>query len=619
MANAATPLTAASDASIPARFRDSVRRHADRLAVRAQGRELSYAELETEANGIARAILDARGSREEPIAVLMDKTVRLVATFLGVLAAGKAVVPLNPSYPAPLLARICATSGATMLVTDTAQRPLASALDLADVTLFDVDTEGPRPTPVAPAVEVLPTTLATILYTSGSTGEPKGVAQDHRGTLHNAVNLIAQPRITGEDRLALVMAAGTVGTMRDMLAALLTGASIHLFDLRAGGVPALADWLREERVTYLNLVVTLFRHLVAAVPPGATFPAIRVMRSGSEPLTPTDLEAFRRHFPPHCVLFGGFSTTETGTATRLLIRADAPVTDDRLSAGYPADDVEVLVLDEAGCPVAPGVVGEIAIRSRYLALGYWRRPELTARVFRPDPDGGDARIYLTGDLGRVRADGCLEVVGRRDARVKIHGANVDPTDVELNLYELPGVRQVAVVLRERTPGDPRLVAYVAVGDGPAPTAAAMRRHLRARLPDHMIPAAFVTLPALPPSLSGKVDRRALPEPDWSRSVPFVAPRSPLEQLLADMWGEILQTSPVGVDDGFVELGGDSLLALGLVAAIRDRLQLDVAPAVLLEAGTVAEMAVAVIVAGLEGMPAGDRERFLHDADDPDRP
>jgi acyl carrier protein len=223
---------------------------------------------------------------------------------------------------------------------------------------------------------------------------------------------------------------------------------------------------------------------------------------------------------------------------------------------------------------------------------------------------------LTGDLGRLRADGCLELVGRRDARLKIHGANVDPTEIELTLHEISGVTQAAVVVREREPGDPRLVAYVAAGSGAALTAAEMRRHLKERLPDSMIPAAFVTLPALPASPNGKVDRRALPDPDWSRSAPFVAPRSPMEQVLADMWAEALQTTAVGVSDGFFELGGDSLRAFRLVAAIRDRFQLDVPPVALLAAGTVAEMAVAVMAAQLESLPAADRDRLLEGVDGP---
>jgi len=588
-------------------------RHARRLAVRSRGEELTYLEVDARSNGIARAVLDALGARAEPVAVLLGKSPRLIATFLGVLKAGKAVVPLDPSHPAARLVQICASAGAPLLVTERAHRALADSLGLGAAPVLDLDVVALRPTAAAPRVALSPDTLATILYTSGSTGEPKGVAQNHRGTLHNAVNLVNRLRLGPDDRLSLILAAGTVGSIRDIVAALLSGASIHPFDLGAAGFPALAGWIRDERLTYINMVVTLFRHLLAAVPADARFPTVRVVRCGSEHLAASDLAAFRRHFPPDCLFFTGFSATETGTATRLFFRAHAPPMDEHVSAGYAAEDFEVLILDEAGRPCAPGELGEIAIRSPYLALGYWRRPDLTARAFRPDPGGRGARIYLTGDLGRLSPDGCLALVGRRDSQVKIHGASVDPTEIELALQAMPGVRQAAVVVRERTPGDPRLVAYVAPSRVPGPTTAELRHHLQERLPGFMIPAAFVTLTVLPSTPGGKLDRRALPEPDWTGAAPFVAPRTSVEELLAAMWADVLEAETVGIHDGFLELGGDSLQALRLVARIRDRLGLDVRAAALLGAATVAEMAVVVTVAALaERIAADDREGLLGD-------
>ncbi len=607
-------IAAASESSIPERFATQVGRFPDRLAVQAGARSITYAELDELSDGVAAAILDARGAGEEPVAVLLTKDVRFVAAFLGVLKAGKAVVPLEPSFPAARLAHIHHNSDARLVVTEAAHRPLAASLADGPVTLLDVDAIGPLGTR-RPAVSVSPDALATILYTSGSTGVPKGVAQNHRGTLHNALKHQQYLGLVPEDRLALILAGSTVGSVRDLIAALATGASIHPFDVGAGGLDALADWIRDARLTYVNMVVTLFRHFVAALPGSTRFPSVRVVRAGSERMAPMDLEAFRRHFPSTAVFYTGLGTTETGSVTGVLFSADTPVSDGGVGIGGPLQDMEVLALDEAGRPVPCGEVGEIAVRSRYLALGYWRRPELSAPVFRPDPAGGDNRIYLTGDLGRLHRDGGLELLGRQDDQVKVRGHKVVLTEVEQALLALPGVKQAAVTLRERRAGEPKLVAYVAMtGEPPRPED--LRRALQARLPPHVIPAIFVTLPVLPSTPGGKLDRRALPEPDWQPSAPGTAPRTPLETRLATLWAETLGVDAVGVTDTFVSLGGDSLLAMRLVATICAELQLRLRPSVLLAAATVADMAVEVTAALLEEAPASIRETLLGAAQRP---
>ena len=604
------PDSAAWESTIPDRWRAACRAHAHRLAVSAGGETLTYAELDARSNAIARAVLVRGEAAREPVALLMDKRPRLVAAFLGALAAGRLVLPLDPSHPAGRLAQICAGAGASLLVTDATHRALAGSLGAHVPAILDLDAAPLDPGTAAPRLPLWPDSLATLLYTSGSTGEPKGVAQSHRGALHDADNLMTRVRLGPADRMALVLALGTVGSIRDVLATLLSGGSVHLFDLGAAGFPALAAWLRGERITYTNLVATLFRHFAAALTPDARFPDIRVMRVGSEAVALSDLDALQRHFPPRCLLSSGFSATETATATRLFMEIDSVVAGGQITAGHAAPGFGVRILDEVGRPCAAGELGEIAIASPYLALGYWRRPELTALAFRPDPEGDGARMYMTGDLGRLRDDGSLELAGRRDARIKIHGVAVHPAEVELAVQAMPGIAQAAVAVRTRAPGDPRLVAYVVpVAEG-GPSAVELRRHLRDRLPATMLPSAVVFLPALPSSETGKVNHRALPEPDWTQVADYVAPRTPLEQLLAAMWAEALAVDRVGADDGFVELGGDSLRALALVDAIRARLGLELSAGALLAAATVGEMAVLVTGALAGRLPDGARDPWL---------
>ena len=236
------------------------------------------------------------------------------------------------------------------------------------------------------------------------------------------------------------------------------------------------------------------------------------------------------------------------------------------------------------------------MRSRYLALGYWRRPELTQTVFLADPEGGDARLYRTGDLGRLRPDGDLEHLGRRDAQVKIRGQRVELQEIELALLALPTIQHAAVVVREPSPGELRLVAYLAPTEWPGPSSSDLRHTLQEHLPAHMIPNRFMMLPALPRTAQGKVDRRALPEPDWQhpeRTCAMVAPRTPVEENLARLWSDVLSVEQIGVHDTFFALGGHSLLATRLVSRVCETFRLELPPHMLLQAATVAEMAVVV--------------------------
>ena len=262
-----------------------------------------------------------------------------------------------------------------------------------------------------------------------------------------------------------------------------------------------------------------------------------------------------------------------------------------MPVGYPIEDREVLLLDAAGRPVPSGEPGEIVLRSRYLALGYWRRPDLSREAFTPDPADGALRRYRTGDLGVVTPDGCLTHLGRQDFQVKIRGHRVETAEVELALLELDGVQEAVVTAREGRGGEQELIAYV-VPAGAPPAPDALRAELGSRLPDYMVPAAFVTLPALPLTDTGKVDLRALPAPGRLRPLPLppAAPATPAEEALAAIWREVLDLDEIGVHDDFLELGGNSLLATQVLARVQQLFGTHLPPSALLGAGTIAEMA-----------------------------
>jgi aryl carrier-like protein len=305
---------------------------------------------------------------------------------------------------------------------------------------------------------------------------------------------------------------------------------------------------------------------------------------------------FRERFEDGCLLVNGLGATECGLVRQFVIHRTMPPAAGVVPVGYPVEDMEVRVLDEAGQPVPIGEVGEIAVQSRYLAVGYWGRPDLTAQAFTSDSEEPDLRTYRTGDLGRLGPDGRLDHLGRRDARQKIRGQWVDLAQVEAVLLSAAGVREAAARVHAPESDDPRLVGYVVPQDTPRPTVSTLRRHLAASLSDAMMPTAFVMLDRLPLTDNGKLDRAALPPPSPGRprlDSEFVAPRTGLERLLADVWAEVLSVDPVGVHDAFLDLGGDSLRVGRVHARLQDRLGIAVPVSTLLEHATIAALARAL--------------------------
>jgi acyl carrier protein len=295
-------------------------------------------------------------------------------------------------------------------------------------------------------------------------------------------------------------------------------------------------------------------------------------------------------------LVNRFGTTETGNACLYFIDKQTQVSGRVVPVGYPLEDTEVLLLDEDGKAVGDNHKGEIAIESRYLSPGYWRRPELNHTVFPPAPAAGDARIYRTGDLGYLLPDGCLVHLGRRDAQVKIRGYRVEVEEIKGVLLEHVGVQEAAVVVQAATPEDKRLVAYVVPAQASGLTPTALRDFLRSHLPTYMIPAAFVLLESLPLTPTGKVDRQALVPPDPSRpelTTPFASPRTPVEVTIAKLWAELLGLKQVGIHDDFLELGGHSLLAMQLIMRVLDMFHIEIPLQTLLASPTVADMAVII--------------------------
>ncbi len=601
------------DEAIPRRFEKQVRRYGDATAVRSRGESLTYSELNETANRIAHAILEHIGEGEEPVALLLDQTARTIAAILGALKAGKIYVPINPGFPRARLAYMIEDSQAALVITDALHIATAAGLAPPEVPIIDVDALGAHLSTDNPGIAIAPQRKANIIYTSGSTGLPKGVLQNHRNLMFEMFRVTNSFHVCRSDRLALVHSCSSSASLRRIFPALLNGASLHMLDLTAAPLEDLPAWFADEEITISNgrRLLRDCKHLLTGQ---RQFPWLRLVTFGGEPVYASDVELYKRFLSPDCLMLVNLCTTETGSDRQYFIDKETTVESGLVPVGYATEGTEICLLDEDGRAVEAGQAGEIAVKSPYLSLGYWRKPELTRQRFVTVADDTEARTYLTGDIGRMSSDGCLFYLGRRDFQVKVRGYRIETMEVEsalLNIGAFDEAVVTAIATGEETQDaaqsadaeEKRLVAFLVPAKLPAPDVGSLRRSLAETLPDYMIPSIFVMLERFPRAPSGKVDRDALTA-DFLRNAAwrvrpdvgceFVAPRNPIEEVLTAIWAELLGVDAVGVNDAFLELGGDSLKAMRVLSRIRNEFQMELTPQALFEAPTVAKLAQTLV-------------------------
>jgi acyl-coenzyme A synthetase/AMP-(fatty) acid ligase/acyl carrier protein len=362
----------------------------------------------------------------------------------------------------------------------------------------------------------------------------------------------------------------------------------------------------QEEITVFDSVSSSFRHFVSALS-GESFPQLRLLCIGGEPVHPNDVEVYKKHFAGECILVVRLGCGEAGKVSQYMIDKRTEIQDNDVPVGYAHEDLQILILDENGERAKAGTFGEIAIRSRFLSPGYWRMREMTEARFLSDPNGGEERTYLSGDLGWLTDDGCLFYRGRKDSQVKIRGFQVEIAEVERVLLQHDGVKEAVVLAQEDRAGERRLVAYCVPHNWPGITVSELRHWLRKTLPEYMIPSTFVTLAAMPTTPAGKLDRHGLPAPDSSRPELdnlYVAPRDPIEEKLTKIWAEVLGLQQVGIYDTFFDLGGHSLAATQVISRIVMEFKFELPIKFLLNSPTVSEMAA--VIAKSQGTPDESR-------------
>jgi len=563
------------------------------FALRAEEVCWTYADLDARANRLAHHLRRLGVGPESRVALLLDRSAETVAALLGVLKAGGAYVPLDPQLPAGRLASMLEDSGAAVVVT---RGRLADALPSHGVRAvrLDVEEEAIAALPaVAPEDAAGPGNLAYVMYTSGSTGRPKGVAVEHRHLLAYVDGLAARLGSTpGVSQATVSTFAADLGHTT-VFAALCGGGCLHVVaQERTTDPEAFGEYFERHAVGILKIVPSHLQALLNARRPERALPRLRLVLGGER--LGWDLVRRVRELAPKCEIVNHYGPTETtvGATTFRL----GPETADGLPVplGHALPHSEVLVLNRRMRLCPAGVEGEIYIGGEGVARGYFGRPAQTAERFLPDPFASrpGMRLYRTGDLGCRRPDGAVEFRGRADRQVKIRGFRVELEEIERALERQSGVRQAVTAVWESAPGEQRLAAYVVPDREAGLTRAGLRQLLRDQLPDYMIPAAVVFLEALPLTPNGKVDHRALPDPEVAvhEEGARTEPRTPVEELLAGLWTELLRVERVAAGDNFFDLGGHSLLAMQLNSRIGRMLGLELPLGAVFEARSLADLA-----------------------------
>ena len=578
-------------------FEQQVEQTPNAIAVVFENQQLTYRELNGRANQLAHHLRSLGVAPETLVGLCVERSLEMIVGILGILKAGGAYVPLDPKYPKERFTYIFEDTQLRILLTQ--ERLLIQLPDLVgQVICLDKDWSViSEQITTNPVTAVQPNNLSYIIYTSGSTGQPKGVMIEHRSVVNFTLAAVKEYGCTSNDKILQFGSISFDVSVEEIFTCLLVGATLVL---RTEEMLLSSEefWQRcqEWQLTILSLTTAYWHQLVSELSPqDPRIPlSLRKMIIGGEAAQLEKVKLWQNsvaHFPNPPQLYNGYGPTE-GTVLTTLYPFDSAATD--VLIGRPLSNVQVYILDSHLKPVPVGVPGELYIGGAGLARGYLNRPDLTNEKFIPNPFDQSKRLYKSGDKARYLPDGNIEYLGRIDNQVKIRGFRIELGEIEALLGQHRDIQEYCVIVREDTPGDKRLVAYIVPQQGQTPTINQLRQFLKAKLPEYMVPNAFVVLESLPLTPNGKIDRRALPQPDLSKLTDqYLAPRTPTEEILAQIWSQVLKVELVGINDNFFSLGGHSLLATQLVSRIRNTFKVELPLRQLFATATIAELAQAI--------------------------
>jgi amino acid adenylation domain-containing protein len=569
--------------SVQERFAQMVERTPDAIAVSSQAEEVTYAELDARANRIARRLIDLRVTPEDPVMVLQERSIDMVASILAIVKAGALYLPLHSAYPLQRLQWIADSVGRPVLLADAIMRERGLP-DVPSVVFVDTDEQIRSLPGTDPSVRTGLDHLVHVLYTSGSTGEPMGVAVTHRGVLGLALDSCWDGG--GQERILMLAPYAFGVSTYELWVPLLRGGHLVLAPPGRLDVGTLRRLITENRITAVHVTAGLFRVVADEEP--KCFAGVREVLTGGDVISAKAVQAVLQACPDTVVraTYGATEMSSFITNSPMHAPYSMGLT---VPVGRGMDNTRLHVLDEQLRPLTAGEVGDLYVAGERLARGYFRRSGVTAERFVADPfAGAGQRMYRTGDQVRMRQDGLIEFVGRAGDQVKIRGYRVELAEVESVLARYHGLAHAVVVAREVEDGEKRLIAYVVADAGEVDTTG-LRAHATELLPEYMVPSAFITLDSLPLTPNGKVDRKALPEPVVEGSSEYRPPETARQEILCTLFAEVLGAPRVGIDDSFFDLHGESLMAMRLISSIHDYLGVELLISDIFDAPTVAEL------------------------------
>jgi amino acid adenylation domain-containing protein len=586
--------------TIPDLFERQVLQHPNHTAFEHGEIKVSYRDLSRRVNEIASIVTNHKPNREHPVLVFLEPGLSSVAAFLGILRAGAICALVDRSNPQTRLATIIGNLRPGLCLTD--QGSFEAAQDLAGgkfpVVLMDRPDGLPK---LDDNFRLERPESAVIVYTSGSTGVPKGVLHNQQSLVHIVWLHTRRFKLGPTDRTLFLPSSTGITVVLVILRTLLTGGTLVQFPGEALSGQELSRVINANRITSMTMVPSLFREIMTSLEETARLSKLRSIILSGEPLTAEDVKHFQQHCGLECILLNAYGCTEIPTFRTYPIDMNTMLPWPQVPVGYAEEDKEVVLIDEDGEPVTPGEEGEIAVRSAFMAIGYWRNPEETARRFIPPIETGGLRMYRTGDWGYFLESGVLACTGRRDQQVKVLGNRVELGEIEKVLCQHPRVQRAAIIAKTTPAGATLLVAFVVGEECADESETELRKFLLSRLPTYMIPARISNVASLPLTPNGKIDREALRALDPENAnrtelPPQTQTSSLLERSLLKIWKEVLGIEQVGLHDNFFELGGHSLLATRVMSRVRQEFHVDLQLMDFFKMPTIAELSK-----GLKGL------------------
>jgi acyl-coenzyme A synthetase/AMP-(fatty) acid ligase/thioesterase domain-containing protein len=562
---------------------------------------LTFGENLQHANQVANAITRQYGFRQVGVGLFLEDPRDVFPAMIGILKSGNYIIPFGIDFPAATLTAMCRDANIQLILTRQAYREKASFFKEMNLPVLSLEEiEATFDGQSAPTVPYKPQDIVQILFTSGSTGAPKGAVEDYRYLTRAALQRteMSGPDANSNSRYLRLSTFTFSGTHTQVFASLLDGSSVHFYSLKADGLAGLPTWIRDQAITDYSSAVTIFRSLVGILKRDEVFPSVKHFALSGERRVSTDIEAIRRHFPAITYIRLGYGSTELPRVSSTRYPVDSELFNQpHLPCGKPTEDVKILIWDEEGMELPIGAEGEIVVYGDSMARGYINNPELTRQRFIADPHNEGWQYFKTGDLGKLLPDGQLLVLGRADNMVKINGVRIELDALETHLLKYPGVVQVASAPFDTPHGTKKLACYYVAEDGIQIPVSDLRKHLAQNLPRHLLPHFLIPLDTMPMTGSGKVARTLLPPPQFKRPnlpYPYREPGTELEKKLVKIWEEEIGITGIGVDDDFFDVGGDSLIGVILFARIEDVLQKKLPVSVLLTASTVRKQAALIL-------------------------